>query len=124
MQMKTSLLIPKAPFYRVVRGISSEFGSYRFEAGALEALQEAAEAALVHELERMSISIIIIFMLYTNLYSKQSGGNSCEKSHHPGERHEAGATNEVRDAGLRETRPTALEFFFNALIIMIRMILG
>lgn len=49
-QEKTDLLIPKAPFARVVREIAQDidgFTSYRFQASALAALQEATEAHLV-----------------------------------------------------------------------------
>src|SRR5690606_16986909 len=54
-QKDTSLLIPKLPFARVVREMSEQFAvpgeGYRFKAEALLALQEAAEAYLVHLFE-------------------------------------------------------------------------
>jgi histone H3 len=47
-QKSTELLIRRAPFQRVVREIAQEFGAdLRFQASALMALQEAAEAHLV-----------------------------------------------------------------------------
>jgi histone H3/H4 len=54
-QKSTELLIPKLAFSRLVREIASEISSdLRFQSGALEALQEAAEAYLVNEFERKS----------------------------------------------------------------------
>ena len=54
-QQKTDLLIPKASFARVVREIAYEivggWQGIRFQAGALEALQEATEAHLVRMFE-------------------------------------------------------------------------
>lgn len=63
-QKTTDLLIPKAPFARVVRGILSDLGGhdigtggsyYRIQAVALLAIQEAAEAALVTEFESKNV---------------------------------------------------------------------
>jgi histone H3/H4 len=54
-QKSTELLIPKLPFSRLVREITQEISvSLRFQSGAMEALQEAAEAYLVNEFERKS----------------------------------------------------------------------
>ncbi|KAI9862674.1 MAG: hypothetical protein M1813_004170 [Trichoglossum hirsutum] len=66
-QKTTDLLIPKAPFARVVRGILSDLGGhdigtggsyYRIQAVALLAIQEAAEAALVTEFEMTNLMAI------------------------------------------------------------------
>ena len=54
-QKSTELLMPKLSFSRLVREIASEISTdLRFQSGALEALQEAAEAYLVNEFERKS----------------------------------------------------------------------
>lgn len=51
-QKSTSLLIPKAPFSRLVRNICADIDNdLRFAAQALMALQEAAEAYMVSVLE-------------------------------------------------------------------------
>eukprot|EP00126_Sphaerothecum_destruens_P001418 Sdes_comp14451_c0_seq2m3491 len=47
-----NLLLRRLPFSRVVREICREFGAnFRWQARALEALQEASEAFLVHLFE-------------------------------------------------------------------------
>ena len=47
-QKSTELLIRKAPFQRLVREVCEVFkADFRFQATALEALQEAAESYLV-----------------------------------------------------------------------------
>lgn len=52
LQRTTDLLIRKAPFARVVREITTMFQrqgeAFRWQANAIEALQEAAETFLVH----------------------------------------------------------------------------
>jgi histone H3 len=54
-QKTTELLLLKLPFKRLVREIAHEINSeLRFQSGALEALQEAAEAYLVNEFEGKS----------------------------------------------------------------------
>ena len=54
-QKSTELLLPKLPFKRLVREIAHEINKeLRFQSGALEALQEAAEAYLVNEFEGKS----------------------------------------------------------------------
>ena len=51
-QKSTDLLIPKLAFSWLVREIALEISpNLRFQSGALEALQEAAEAYLVTEFE-------------------------------------------------------------------------
>jgi histone H3 len=51
-QKTTDLILPKLPFKRLVREIAHEINrELRFQSGALEALQEAAEAYLVNEFE-------------------------------------------------------------------------
>jgi histone H3 len=51
-QKTTELLLPKLPFKRLVREIAHDINKeLRFQSGALEALQEAAEAYLVNEFE-------------------------------------------------------------------------
>lgn len=53
-QKTTELLIPRAPFQRLVREITQEIPGgreMRFQASAIAALQEAAEAALISEFE-------------------------------------------------------------------------
>ena len=52
-QKSTELLIPRAPFMRVVREVSEEFkvsggGSWRFDSHAISALQEASEVYLTY----------------------------------------------------------------------------
>ena len=52
-QKTTELLIPKLSFSRLVWEIALEISpNLRFQSGALEALQEAAEAYLITEFER------------------------------------------------------------------------
>jgi histone H3 len=54
-QKSTELLLPKLPFKRLVREIAHEINNeLRFQSGALEALQEAAEAYLINEFEGKS----------------------------------------------------------------------
>jgi histone H3 len=65
-QKSTELLIPKAPFVRVVKEVMSENGGrdFRIKATAIAALQEASEALLVTEFECMSfLLLILIFVL-------------------------------------------------------------
>jgi histone H3 len=63
-QRSHELLIPKAPFARVVREIMNEIGEFRIQSLALEALQEAVEGVLVTEFECMiPFYIILIFIL-------------------------------------------------------------
>ncbi|KAI7277550.1 hypothetical protein KC345_g6547 [Hortaea werneckii] len=51
-QMSTENLIPKLPFQRLVREIAvTNMRDVRFQASAMGALQEAAEAYLVHIFE-------------------------------------------------------------------------
>lgn len=58
-QKKVDLLIPKAPFSRLVREIMHEIDpELRLQKLALEALQEAAEAYLVKELEGSNVIAI------------------------------------------------------------------
>ena len=46
-QKTTNLLIPRAPFLRLVREVAMDFKSYlRFQASAVEALREATESYL------------------------------------------------------------------------------
>jgi hypothetical protein len=95
-------LIPKAPFARLVKEITHDLGlgiTFRFRAEALEALQEAAEAALVHEFECKSI-FIPTSKLYTNLYSNQPRRHPCEKNYDPTERYETGSVNAPRHVRL------------------------
>ena len=47
-QANAELLIRKLPFQRLVKEVSGSIGNYRFESTAIMALQEAAEAYLVH----------------------------------------------------------------------------
>jgi histone H3 len=54
-QKSTELLLPKLPFKRLVREIAHDINKeLRFQSGALEALQEAAEAYLVNNFESKS----------------------------------------------------------------------
>jgi histone H3/H4 len=53
-QHSTELLIPRAPFYKLVREIAGDLAGsqgWRFQGQALVALQEASEAYLVHLFE-------------------------------------------------------------------------
>jgi len=66
-QKSVDLLIPKAPFVRLVREIMHGITigqHYHIQASALEALQEAAEAALVNEFECKYMIIWLICLLY------------------------------------------------------------
>ena len=58
-QKSTSLLLPRAPFQRLVRSVCSNFDNdLRFQAQALMALQEAAEAYLVGIFEDSNLCAI------------------------------------------------------------------
>jgi histone H3 len=46
-QKSTEMVLPKAPFRRLVRFIAGGFGDYRFQTSAISSLQEASEAYLV-----------------------------------------------------------------------------
>ena len=64
-QKTTDLLLPKLPFKRLVREIAHEINiELRFQSGAMEALQEAAEAYLVNEFE----SIYHLRHCFTHFY--------------------------------------------------------
>ena len=65
-QMSTELLIPKTPFAWLCREVQSDLnrGDLRWQASALEALQEASEAYLVGLFEGMSIVIIILILTF------------------------------------------------------------
>jgi len=63
--MSTGLLCRKLPFQRLVREIASNFKSdLRFQASAIAALQEGAEAFIVGMFEGM----IFLPLLYVLLY--------------------------------------------------------
>jgi histone H3 len=65
-QKSTELLLPKIPFKRLFQEIAHDMKpGLRFEAGALEALQEAAEAYLVNEFESKSHVPIVSLDLLT-----------------------------------------------------------
>jgi histone H3 len=60
------LIIPKLPFSRLVREIANDegiIGNVRFQASAIQALQEASEAYLVTMFEGK-----FILFSYSNLY--------------------------------------------------------
>jgi histone H3 len=59
-QKSTNLLIPFAPMGRLLREIASEIGNgeWRFQKGAVSALQEAAEAYLVNTFEMANLCAI------------------------------------------------------------------
>ena len=58
-QKSTELLIRRMPFQRLVREIAQEFRTdLRFQSTALVALQEAAEAYLVHLMEDANLCAI------------------------------------------------------------------
>ena len=65
-QLSTDLLIPKMPFARVCREVQGNLnrGDVRWQASALEALQEASEAYLVGLFEGMSIMIITLILTF------------------------------------------------------------
>jgi histone H3 len=67
-QKSIDLLIPKAPFSRVVREILVDLGypTIRIQRSALLALQEAAEAILVGEFESKYNSVLYYSNLYIN----------------------------------------------------------
>ena len=56
------MLIPKAPFHRLVKEIMTQEGGreMRIQSTALNALQESAEALLVTEFECKSFLLIIL----------------------------------------------------------------
>ncbi|EDR09323.1 uncharacterized protein LACBIDRAFT_248989 [Laccaria bicolor S238N-H82] len=54
----TELLIRKLPFQRLVREIAVEFGDFRFQSAAIEALQESSEAYLVQLFEDMRLCAV------------------------------------------------------------------
>jgi len=58
-QKSTALLIPRAPFARLVREIAQDFkADTRFQQSALMALQEAAEAKMVEKFEYANLNAI------------------------------------------------------------------
>lgn len=58
-QKSTELLLRKLPFQRLVREVAQQIkDDYRFQASALEALQEAAEAHLVEVFEDSNLCAI------------------------------------------------------------------
>jgi histone H3/H4 len=59
-QKSTELLIRKLPFARLVREVMSNFTNkpYRWQASALLAIQEAAEAHIVHLMEEANLCAI------------------------------------------------------------------
>ncbi|PAV87415.1 hypothetical protein WR25_14220 [Diploscapter pachys] len=58
-QKSTELLIPRAPFYKVVRDITTKFGTdLRFQGLALQCLHEAAESYLVGLFEEANLCAI------------------------------------------------------------------
>ena len=58
-QKSTNLLIPKAPFQRLVRQIAGEIvKDFRFTSSSIMALQEAAEAYLVDVFEDTNLCAI------------------------------------------------------------------
>jgi len=73
-QKSTELLIPKAPFFRVVREIALQVSgdhALRMQSAAMEALQEATEAFLVNEFQRrffnlFNLIFILIYYLVAN----------------------------------------------------------
>ena len=65
-QKTSELLIPKAPFVRLVKEIIDQvtFGALmRVQPGALEALQEASEAIIISEFESKALAPVVIFTL-------------------------------------------------------------
>jgi histone H3 len=50
-QKTTDLLLPKASFLRVLKDASAKYGQYRWQSSAVGAIQEGAEAHLIHLLE-------------------------------------------------------------------------
>lgn len=57
-QKGTELLFRKAPFQRLVREVARNYGEYRFQSTAVEAIQEAAEAYLVGVFEDTNLCAI------------------------------------------------------------------
>ena len=82
-QKTTELLLPKLPFKRLVREIAHEIHpGLRFQSGALEALQEAAEAYLVNEFEGKSHSKLFLSILLTYYYSSQPICHPCKTGYY------------------------------------------
>lgn len=96
-QKSTELLIRKLPFQRLVREIALPFttpsrtlsqdSTLRFQATAIAALQEAAEAYLIAEFS--GEYIYTENMCSTNDSSCEFMCHTCEASHHSGERYAA-----------------------------------
>jgi histone H3/H4 len=104
-QKSTELLIPKAPFARLVREVAHSYRSnLRITSSALGALQEAAEATLVTEFECEFITKIV--KIRTDICSDKFGCNPCQACHNPAEGYEAGAEDAPYNAGILEARRT------------------
>lgn len=75
-QKSTELLIPTLPVQRLVREITQDLGmpgsaNLRFQKSALLALQESAEAYLVHLFEGEFLGIITIIITIMLIYRHQ-----------------------------------------------------
>jgi histone H3/H4 len=73
------LLIPRLPFSRLVREITHEYylGDLRFQSTAMAALQEAAEAMLVDELNSKSRRRKVLLNILINVIIKITVANLC-----------------------------------------------
>lgn len=58
LQKSVDLVIPRAPFVKVVKEIASDFGEFRFQDAAIEALRQAAEAYMVGVFEDTNLLAI------------------------------------------------------------------
>lgn len=79
-QKSTELLIRKAPFQRLVREVSSSFMSdVRWQASAVQAMQEAAEAYLVRALSKFMLCFkLFLHLLYRIFASKLKPGQDAK----------------------------------------------
>ena len=81
-QQSTDLLLAKRPFMGLVREIAHDIvPDLRFQAAALEALQEAAEAALVREFESECRQSMLANR--ANIYSGPARGHPRQARHDP-----------------------------------------
>jgi hypothetical protein len=102
-------LIPKLPFQRLIREISLQYKSdLRFQASAMGALQEAAEAAIVTEFECKFLHYGVFNAKANNMcmYSNKHRSNPRQACHHSGQRYEVGTTHASYYDGLLQARRT------------------
>ena len=103
-QRTHDLLLPKAPFARLVREITNDLGpGLRFQKNALEALQEAAESFLVSMFEGEYHKDYYKSPL--TVFRYKSLCDSCKACHNP---KQGCAIGEAIETGLRKHRPRCM----------------